>query len=80
MLDIMNQCLKAFHYLAKEKCLYHRDIKPENLLVTSHNPFTIKIADLGAGKENMNAQQMLNTLVGTPLFLSPKLFVAYSTN
>jgi hypothetical protein len=23
---------------------------------------------------------MLNTLVGTPLFLSPKLFVAYATN
>ncbi|CAD8132889.1 unnamed protein product [Paramecium octaurelia] len=80
LIDIMNQCLKAFYYLAKNKHLFHRDIKPENILVTNRNPYTVKLADFGAGKENFNGQTMLNTLVGTPLFLSPKLYVAYSTN
>ncbi|CAD8044608.1 unnamed protein product [Paramecium primaurelia] len=80
LIDIMIQCLKAFYYLAKNKHLFHRDIKPENILVTCRQPFTIKLADFGAGKENFNGQTMLNTLVGTPLFLSPKLYFAYTTN
>ncbi|CAD8043189.1 unnamed protein product [Paramecium primaurelia] len=80
LIDIMNQCLKAFHYLAKNKHLFHRDIKPENILVTCRKPYTVKLADFGAGKENFNGQAMLNTLVGTPLFLSPKLYIAYTTN
>ncbi|CAD8048091.1 unnamed protein product [Paramecium primaurelia] len=80
IIDIMNQCLRAFHYLAKNKHLFHRDIKPENILVTSLQPYTVKLADFGAGKENFHGQAMLNTLVGTPLFLSPKLYVAYSLN
>ncbi|CAK75071.1 unnamed protein product (macronuclear) [Paramecium tetraurelia] len=80
LIDIMNQCLKAFYYLAKNKHLFHRDIKPENILVSCRQPYTVKLADFGAGKENFNGQTMLNTLVGTPLFLSPKLYVAYSTN
>ncbi|CAD8059565.1 unnamed protein product [Paramecium sonneborni] len=80
IIDIMNQCLKAFYHLAKNKHLFHRDVKPENILVTNISPFTVKLADFGAGKENLNGQAMLNTLVGTPLFLSPKLYVAYSLN
>ncbi|CAD8056643.1 unnamed protein product [Paramecium sonneborni] len=80
IIDIMNQCLRTFHYLAKNKHLFHRDIKPENILVTNQSPFTIKLADFGAGKENFHGQANLNTLVGTPLFLSPKLYFAYSMN
>ncbi|CAD8137373.1 unnamed protein product [Paramecium octaurelia] len=80
IIDIMNQCLRAFYYLAKNKHLFHRDIKPENILVTSLQPYTVKLVDFGAGKENFHGQAMLNTLVGTPLFLSPKLYVAYSMN
>ena len=54
IIDIMNQCLRTFHYLAKNKHLFHRDIKPENILVTSRQPYTLKLADFGAGKENFN--------------------------
>ena len=77
IIDIMNQCLTTFDYLARDKSLYHRDIKPENILITNYKPFTVKIADFGAGKETLTENAMMNTLVGTPLFLSPKLWVAF---
>lgn len=72
--------MTTFDYLARDKSLYHRDIKPENILITNYKPFTVKIADFGAGKETMSENAMLNTLVGTPLFLSPKLWVAFQSN
>jgi len=66
----------------REKSLFHRDIKPENILVTSINPFVCKMADFGVSKaltdEKLNRSlNMNNTLVGTPIFLSPLLWSAY---
>ena len=72
--------MTTFDYLARDKSLYHRDIKPENILITNYKPFTVKIADFGAGKETLTENAMMNTLVGTPLFLSPKLWVAFQSN
>jgi len=68
--------------LANEKNLYHRDIKPENILLTSTNPIICKLADFGVSKalsdeKLTKSANMNNTLVGTPIFLSPLLWVAY---
>lgn len=78
----MEQCISTFEFLAREKNLYHRDIKPDNVLISSTDPITVKIADFGVSKlyanEKMQAMlSMQNTLVGTPIFLSPILWMAY---
>jgi serine/threonine protein kinase len=51
--------------------MVHRDLKPANLLL--HN-FSIKIADLGFSKVTEDHEQMLESIVGTPLYMSPQIF------
>ena len=61
----------------REKHLFHRDIKPENILLTKTNE--VKIADFGVSKALLSEKlskdyNLLNSLVGTPLYLSPILW------
>ena len=49
----------------------HRDIKPANLLM--HN-CSIKIADLGFSKSIESHEQLLESAVGSPLYMSPQIF------
>ena len=82
MLRVMEQCISTFEFLAREKKLFHRDIKPENVLISQQDPIDVKIADFGVSKvfetEKFQAIfNMSNTLVGTPIFLSPILWMAY---
>ncbi|CAD8095534.1 unnamed protein product [Paramecium sonneborni] len=77
-LNIVNQLLQAFLFL-QQKDLYHRDIKPENILYDKENEKIIaRIADFGVSKALEHFKNNFkNTLVGTPLYLSPKLWEAY---
>ncbi|CAD8086656.1 unnamed protein product [Paramecium primaurelia] len=77
-LNIINQLLQAFQFL-QQKELYHRDIKPENILYDKENDkIIVRIADFGVSKALEHFKNNFkNTLVGTPLYLSPKLWEAY---
>ncbi|CAD8173822.1 unnamed protein product [Paramecium octaurelia] len=77
-LNIVNQLLQAFLFL-QQKELYHRDIKPENILYEKENEKVVaRIADFGVSKALEHFKNNVkNTLVGTPLYLSPKLWEAY---
>lgn len=52
-----------------EKNILHRDIKPSNILIKDNK---IKIADFGTSKMKKE-NEMIRTLVGTPLFASPEI-------
>jgi serine/threonine-protein kinase ULK/ATG1 len=66
---IMIQITRGIQYMHQNHIL-HRDIKPENILI--HNGI-IKICDFGFSTIIKEQQQMLQTICGTPLFMSPEL-------
>lgn len=70
-LEILKQILNGYQELYKNGII-HRDLKPENILLTSD--FNFKIADFGFAKalDNFSFQTM-NSLVGTPLYMSPQI-------
>ena len=78
-INIVHQLLTTFHFL-QNKELYHRDIKPENILYEKEgDKIIIRITDFGVSKalHHLKIINIKNTLVGTPLYLSPKLWEAY---
>lgn len=71
------ECLDALYYMANKKRVYHRDIKPENILLKNKE---VKITDFGCSKHIIDKKMTVMTLVGTPYFLSPKLWDGFSSN
>jgi serine/threonine protein kinase len=53
--------------LFKNKIL-HRDIKPANILKTKE---TFKIADFGFAKRIDHLDDLMTSIAGTPLYMSP---------
>ncbi len=55
------------------KGIIHRDLKPANILVTREgNEIVFKLGDFGfARKLNSYKREMLDSKVGTPLYMSP---------
>lgn len=75
---ILKDILIGFKELYNKKII-HRDLKPENILI---NDNIFKIGDFGFSKHVDNFKnQMLKTLVGTPLYMSPQILKheVYST-
>jgi hypothetical protein len=69
---------------AHQRGLIHRDIKPANLFLCSgrSEPDTVKVLDFGLVKESTKAEPQLtadNTMLGTPLYMSPEAFVSPET-
>jgi serine/threonine protein kinase len=63
-------CLGLDH--AHQRGIIHRDIKPANIMVTIDGQ--VKITDFGLAKlhRSQTQQTVANTLLGTPLYMSPE--------
>jgi serine/threonine-protein kinase ULK/ATG1 len=72
-LGMITQITTGMEYLHQNHII-HRDIKPQNILLQGS---TIKIADFGFSILIKESNQMLHTICGTPLFMSPEL-LSYS--
>ncbi|CAD8137180.1 unnamed protein product [Paramecium pentaurelia] len=69
-LKIMNDLLLGIKALLKIGII-HRDIKPANILVHDNQ---FKITDFGFAKQiDANLDTIMNSLVGTPLYMSPQI-------
>jgi serine/threonine protein kinase len=73
--DLTDQVVHYYSQVVRGiKCIYdkdilHRDIKPSNILIKDNK---VKIADFGTSKLKQG-NEMIKTLVGTPLFASPEI-------
>jgi serine/threonine-protein kinase ULK/ATG1 len=61
--------LKAFKTLTKYNIM-HRDIKPGNILLDNG---IIKIADFGFCKSLNNAEDLVQTMLGSPIYMAPEV-------
>jgi len=70
LLDVMEKLVGVFAFLqAKGAC--HRDIKPQNIFLSATGQ--LKVGDFGSASRSLEDGEEGNTLVGTPLYLSPAL-------
>ena len=53
-----------------DKKVVHRDLKPANILM---HDYQLKIGDLGFSKSLEVHEQILTSIVGTPLYMSPQI-------
>jgi len=63
-----SQVVRGIRFMYSKNIL-HRDIKPSNILIKDGK---VKIADFGTSKMRKD-NEMIRTLVGTPLFASPEI-------
>lgn len=71
-LPIITQILKGILQTFK-KGIIHRDLKPANILIAHQDQNVLfKIADFGFAKRFKHLEnELMNSLVGTPLYMSP---------
>lgn len=78
--DLTSQVLYYYSQIVRgirfmyEKNILHRDLKPSNILIKDGK---IKIADFGTSKLK-EENEMIRTLVGTPLFASPEILLLFA--
>lgn len=71
VLSIMTQLLTALDH-AHEQGVWHRDIKPANLIITRQGK--LKIADFGIARVDAVGLTQVNSVVGTPGYMSPEQY------
>jgi NIMA (never in mitosis gene a)-related kinase 1/4/5 len=70
VLDWFCQLAIGLDHIHSKKVL-HRDLKTSNILLTSAN--TVKIGDFGISKPLDFTEQLADTPLGTPFYLSPEV-------
>lgn len=69
---VLVDILSGFIELVKNGII-HRDLKPENILIAND---VFKLADFGFARTVHNfSREMLESLVGTPLYMSPQILM-----
>ena len=68
-LFFFRQMVEAFKVLSRSNIM-HRDIKPDNILLHNGN---IKIADFGFCKPLENQNDMVQTMLGSPIYMAPEV-------
>jgi NIMA (never in mitosis gene a)-related kinase len=71
IMDIFTQVVIALDYLHERRIL-HRDLKPANIFMMNNG--VVKLGDFGIAKVLASADDLTNTIVGTPGFLSPEMY------
>jgi len=56
-----------------EKRIMHRDLKPANIFISLDD--SLKIGDLGLGREFSSGTIEVYSKVGTPLYMSPEVWL-----
>lgn len=69
--DYIAQIVSALLFL-KQHNICHRDLKPANILITN-NKKTVKLIDFGLAKICNTNDMMMNTMCGSPFYMSPEL-------
>lgn len=80
LMEFFKKIISTFATLVETKKIFHRDIKPENILLKDKDGLEPKITDFGVSKtllEQNISESLKNTLVGTPVYLSPILWNAF---
>jgi serine/threonine protein kinase len=67
--NVITNIIDGIYYLHRNNII-HRDIKPENMMFDKD---TIKICDFGFSKIIKDEFDLLETMCGTPLFMSPEI-------
>lgn len=71
------QLLDAFEYM-HERGITHRDVKPDNILISSTDPFEVKLTDFGLSKMVNNEETFLRTFCGTLLYCAPEVYTEFT--
>ena len=70
---VINKLLSAISHIHANG-IVHRDLKPENILFeTPHEDSDIKIIDFGVSRQFFQANDDLNSIVGTPYYVAPEV-------
>lgn len=71
---LISQLIEALKLLHENKVI-HRDLKPANILLTNRDPALadVKVMDFGLSRNIMNASMMVQSFVGSPVFMAPEV-------
>jgi len=71
---VCSEALAGLRYLHSEQQIVHRDVKAGNILISAGGQ--IKLADFGVSARVSDTLTKRNTVIGTPMWMSPEMIEA----